>query len=460
MTITPAEQSPDYTYGETPNYVGVVSSISSPVDEADLKQYIDNKIISLVIRSNNAINILEGRVSVLSITTPKGDSDASNERNVYLSVDLSMLSTLSEKTDLIDNNNLVSTYLNELYHDICLIGQTTSPKLNFMICRVDLNNNNVSGRSLLQDHSDLIEKDSDEKVGQVSHYVFREINPIIAYMTTDELNKALYRDIIYSITEVDFTHTNITFRGLKFMNRLPYLEKVVMDYCKNTTKFVDISSTACTKVKSISLIGTAICSVPDLYYSLGKKFPNVTNFEFTQPHFDGKDSKFLGLIDAITDQSTISPHILVPCGHIFSRENAGKQLKIKECWLCRNTVEKIVDGAIFQTRMTKEDDVWKVDVIDFNRNPLSDRVFYHPNCRQAFNIDTIESITKESFDKASDAVVIDACTEIECPGCIKLGQDRKLEIIRIFPTPTDKKDVYAASQQQTSLNSMDGYINS
>lgn len=421
------------------------------LDASKIEEYICNKIISPALYENPEITILEGRVSIEGITPPD-ETKPGSSYDVQIRVDLSQLPTLTDETDFIKNNDLVSGYLNELFYELNIRGTKTDPKISFTITNVKINNNNISGRSLLQSHGDLIDN---VKQG-AKHSAFKGIDPALSYLSHTELNRAMYDETKQSIAYVDYSHTNMTYRGLTFMFRLPSLRSLKMDYCPKATYIQSPEDHPCTTVRVISLLGAALCGTKNLLKDLELKFPNIERVDLTQNHYDGRDHKFVGLLDIYSQQSTISPHALVPCGHIYSRVNAGKQLK-GGCWLCRKTATKIVDASIFQTRLEKEGSTWKVQVLDFHRKPIASPTLYHPECRQAFNAETIEEIFKISVGKLSPAETIETLAGETCPGCLLQGRTSQMELMAIYPTATEKDDDLADSQQQESLTTMCTY---
>ncbi len=421
------------------------------VDVSKIEEYISTKIINIAISENDEIALLKDRVEIEEIIPPDS-SVAESSYTVQVRVDLSQLPTLTEKTDFLKNNDLVSTYLNELFYELNVSGSEVTPKIDFTITSVNISQNNISGRSLLQNHSDLVNTVSED----AKHSAFKGIDPTLSYLSHSELNRSMYDETKQSIAYVDYSHTNITFRGLKYMFRLPSLRSLKMDYCPKATYIQNPSYQPCTTIRVVSLLGAALCSAKDVLKDLETKFPNIERVDLTQQQYDGRDHKFVGLLDISSQQSTWSPHALVPCGHIFGRVNAGKQLS-GGCWLCRQTATKIVDASIFQTRLDKSGSTWKVQVLDFHRKPISSPTLFHPKCRQAFNPDTIAELFKIFVDKLSSTAVIEALADETCPGCLLQGRTTKMELMTIYPTATEKDDELADSQLQESLFNMGTY---
>lgn len=421
--------------------------------ETDTQLISYENFIDSAVAENDAIAPLKDRVFITTII-PQNDSNGQPVYKIELRVDLSLMPTLSRKTKLIDNNDLVSAYLNELYHILNKRGMAATPQTRFAITHVELQNNNVSGRSLLQSLGDLIKGFN----GHIEHPAFKAPDPAIAFPSPIERNKILYDDTKQDIRYADYSHTFITYKGLKYMFRLPNLLTLKMDYCPEATYIQDVNKYPCKTVRVISLLGAALCNVETFLKDLEQKLPSIERIDFTQPTSEDGDNKFIGFLDIATERSTVSPHAVVPCGHVYSRINAVNQLGTGCCWTCRKEVENIVNASIFQTRLEKTESTWKVEILDFLRNPIDSPTLYHPDCRQAFNAKTISQIFKISFEGVPLIDLASAVANKVCPACELQGMVNPMKLLPIYPVLTEKDDDQADSQHQESLASASEYI--
>jgi hypothetical protein len=424
-----------------------VNHVSLAIDDRrELEEAINEVLLDNVGCVKERLKDLQGRIHISEIA----DIVPGEEYQIDLKVDLSSMPTLSEDNDLNFNNDLVSLYLNELFHTLNTLGENQEPILRFSIKTVLLNDNNISGRSLLRHFK------------EVQHSAFGEVHPENAELSYEKLNGRLFDEVRENIRYVDISHTKVTYLGLKYMFVLPKLETIKMDYCRNVTGVIEAASTKCESVTRISIIGSHLCEAKWLLKDLETKFPNIKQVDFTQHGYKEKIHKFVGLSDPMNLQSTQAPHALVPCGHIYDIVNTWQQMD-DSCWTCRTVPTEFVDAAIFHTRLKKGDDedseneIWKVRVLDFTRRPLDSNTYYHPTCRQAFNVETLSGLFKEKFSDVIAEDIVRACSDKECPGCKLQGRVSKLELLPIFPSITETHDELEQSQMLSSLYEMSEY---
>ena len=99
------------------------------------------------------------------------------------------------------------------------------------------------------------------------------------------------------------------------------------------------------------------------------------------------------------------------------------------------------------TRFVKENNYWKGKVVDFKRNSLVGRIFYHSECKNLFTFKTLKKLYGTS--KTDDQELIKEFSDYPCPGCNNL---KTLVLMRIYPLIVEE-DSEEKFMQHTKLTS-------
>lgn len=308
--------------------------------------------------------------------------------------------------------------------------RATGEKIKGFISSIDLSDNLVSGRSLLE--FELVEGPQEKQ---------------------SDVQTRLKRRILNKLEELKMDRTLISSLGLQFAALMPSLRSLSLDFCSRIDKILTPECTGMPKLEELSAVGTSVTVGASEMEGLAIKFPNLRRIDYTQkPSSTGKPQKVLGITDPITFSTVIDPQIF-SCGHLTGRREAEG---MGDCYShCSATV--IDSFKPLTTRLEKKSGLWEVQLIDFKRRPLSEKIFYHIPCGALFNQETVDEIYQgaeiQSSSSFSNALV-------HCPACLAspvVGRKVLLALFRIFPelTPRDSQE---SSQSMSSLHQQSTYI--
>ncbi|MEC7839350.1 MAG: hypothetical protein VX777_04860 [Chlamydiota bacterium] len=420
---------------------------SNQIPHLDQLKRLVNLYISEGTEKQNSLKLFQERISIIDIY----EKDE-GQYCIDLKIDLSHHDKLKRSTELasdkskFDNNIYVTKSINEFYLYINAFSSDLDLQLSFRIVDIDLSQNHVSGLSVLAtypSHLGCSNTFENLPAKEDSSYKLRM--------------SVLFVDIQETIAKLNFSHTKFSNIALSRLRVLKSLEEIQIGFCPNSQRFKDL---VVPSVKKITLVGSPISNSSNLLKKIETIFPNVTKIEFTQ----NIKGKFLGLTDVVTQVSVVTP-VVLKCGHIFSK-HVVEHRTFKKCAICNSSdVSSAKTAAIFRTRLDKElagrdgsTVKWKVALLDYGSKLLSDRVFYHDRCREAFNLETLAECFQFDLNTTDQEIVKYFDESIVCPGCFDQGYDAALKPIRIYPNITETQDVYAESQQQYSLGDIEKYI--
>ena len=76
------------------------------------------------------------------------------------------------------------------------------------------------------------------------------------------------------------------------------------------------------------------------------------------------------------------------------------------------------------TRLRRSEGGWTADIVDYNREPLNDKVLYHVSCGEFYNLRTLQSKYELDMDAAIDTKLVEALEGKTCLGCYRrFGED-------------------------------------
>jgi hypothetical protein len=97
-----------------------------------------------------------------------------------------------------------------------------------------------------------------------------------------------------------------------------------------------------------------------------------------------KASGLFGLEDPVMLARMEMPAFL-KCGHVLDK-NTWTQLQNKRCPTCRAESEDPVEICPRSIKVARtQDNIWKVELVDASKNPLTERVWTHLSCGELFN---------------------------------------------------------------------------
>lgn len=249
------------------------------------------------------------------------------------------------------------------------------------------------------------------------------------------------------IEHVEYCKTLVSNIGLSKINQLVNLKTLNIDYCPKITELLKAEAPL-HSLEKLSMVGVGIALGASEMTTIETYFPNLVRMDYT-PKVNN-NTKLLGIKDPSSYQTIVGP-ILYSCGHLVSNAYKSKN----ECYFhCKS--EQIGLFEPLMSRLEKLDGRWTVRLIDFKRNPLSERKFYHNACGNLFNIETVEEIllVKES----SDEHLITEAKGKPCIGCAaKDGIERPLNIMKVHFDEVDIMDSDEASQTKKTLAEIDEY---
>lgn len=318
-------------------------------------------------------------------------------------LDLSAFPGLSD--DLAHNNTLMQRVLQ--------IFQSVATKELIYFAKIDLSQNKISGRSLLIPN---------------------------------------LRTICAKIQELNFSHTSISSEGLYHARHTTVLTKLSLDYCKEVDAFQDAVNSAMPQLEELSIVGSRLRIDPQGLKELHVKCPKLRQLDYTQRMGIEVDTlKLLGVTDPVTLSTIIDP-VLYPCGHIMGKAVA----KADQCYShCASGPHQPFCPKITRFEFLGR---WTVRLVDFSRNNLEGRIFYHPNCGNLF---TDKSLQEILGIMGTDKEILTTARELQCPGCVidpALMHGKALQLLRIYPELPSIDDQDEASQMQMSLMDQSDYI--
>jgi hypothetical protein len=355
---------------------------------------------------------------------------------VIIALDFSHHPLLNSLIDTNTANENARTLLFQAFELEKALRANGFPRAHLVLEELDLSCTRVSGKSLLDTVTIFVRDEAGLKK------VFLNVVP---------------EDLLKTIRKVNFSSTAISTVGLYEMRRLARISHLFADYCPNVNEIALnlVAAEPCnTELKELSLVGITLTYRPDLFKRLASRFPNVSVIYMTQPI---ESPKLLGIKDAVTLGSIVKPVALDPCGHIVGIENLSTRVERLNCDTCRQIVKKILPVKLPITRFSLEGMHWKVAVLDYQRKPLSDRVFFHPDCSHFYNAQSLIELFKLNFEQqANDRTLIEACQGKHCPGCTK--PVLLLNLMRVYPivTPDDK---WEESMKRPNLAAVQEYVN-
>lgn len=250
------------------------------------------------------------------------------------------------------------------------------------------------------------------------------------------------------IENVDYSKTLVSSIGLSKINKLGNLKSLKIDYCPKITELLNTNAPLLA-LETISMVGSGILIGAREMTRLGMNFPNLKRLDYTP--LVGNNSKVLGIKDVATYQSIIGP-ILYSCGHIMGKV---KNNVPNACYShCKSNQIGLFKPAM--TSLKKVEDRWTVRLIDYNRNILSDRKYYHIPCGNLFNVETLQEIL--FLEELDESTLLNNAHGNLCKGCHdKNNEERVFDIMKVHFEEIDVTDLGEASQSMKSLNDFDEY---
>lgn len=322
-------------------------------------------------------------------------------------LDLSNLPALGRETsDVSDNNHLMIRIL--------LVFKQLAENNGFHFATIDLSQNMISGRSLLQN---------------------------------------TLQGLTERVTVLNFNHTQISSNGLYNAKQLLTLRKLCLDYCGKLQFIQSAEVSQLPVLEELSVVGSSMNINAGQMEKMALKFPGLRKLDCTQRQGNGLQMKLLGVTDPATLSTVINP-FFYSCGHIMGAEAA---LRYNQCYVrCVSNLVGRFQPKI--TRFEKLNERWTVRLLDFNRNDLTDGIFYHSKCGNLFNHETLQKIL---LVEGGAEGLLSLAKKSDCPGCSmdpQLGSHR-MELIKLFPVLQSTEDLSEAAQAQKSLLEESVYMN-
>lgn len=322
-------------------------------------------------------------------------------------LDLSNFPVITKDAANVQQNNALMTR-------VLLVFKELAERNGIYFAKVDLSNNTISGRSFIQ----------------------------------TELQSLTER-----VIELHFNHTLISSNGLYNAKQLIGLRKLSLDYCEKLQTIQSAEVSQLPDLEELSVVGSGMIIDPNQMEKIALKFPKLRKLDFTQKRGSAVKVKLLGVTDPVTLSTVINPY-LFSCGHIMGAQS------IPIGGRCYVRCESVRFGR-FQpkiTRFEKLNERWTVRLLDFNRNDLTDGIFYHPRCGNLFNHETLQKIL---LLEGSDKGLLSLAKERNCPGCSVDPQlsNHPMRLIKLFPVLQSTEDLSEAAQAQKSLFEESVYMN-
>jgi hypothetical protein len=354
------------------------------------------------------------------------------EKNlICLKLDLSNQYPGSTDTELKANDETLYRKIKYIFNFVNQKFEDLEHPYSCAISVLNLSQNHISEESFLPTHEDTQE---------------------------EKEHRYLMLSILNEIEKLNLNDTKISSTILNYLCACKKLKILKLDKCK---KNLDLAKPLLNQIfprlQKLSLVNMSSDFTQDdlLIERIEEIFPQINQIDLTQA-FD----KFLGITDSIQVDSIVHPMISKKCGHVFSQAIAEDK-SLKKCALCCTPLKGWLEGHFPITCYIKIDGKWKSTILDFNRQSLKGRVYFHPSCHHLFTEDTLkklfgsEHVSTETESQSKEFIKNLHHQHITCPGCYP--QSKKLEVIRIYPNLTQDDELEACFQQK-SLKEMAKYI--
>jgi len=223
---------------------------------------------------------------------------------------------------------------------------------------------------------------------------------------------------------LDLSYTRTSSRSLKNFCKASNLKVLLLDHCLNlkrdkhkveTHVFSLLVEYKIPMLEVLSVVGTSQLLSSDWINQVDKGCPMLKTLYFTRK----PGEKALGWDDIILMQSMRDPHLL-PCGHIADKFSLVS-LVTKECSLDRTpfNVQHLVPVVPHITRLRRSEGGWTAEIVDYNRQPLDDKVLYHVSCGEFYNLRTLQAKYHIPIELIVDSRLVEALEGKACLGCYR-----------------------------------------
>lgn len=247
---------------------------------------------------------------------------------------------------------------------------------------------------------------------------------------------------------LDLSYSSTSPRSLRNFCKAVNLKVLWIDHCsqlirnkqsKTSNVFSLLVQHNIPSLEVLSVVGTSELLSSEWIKQVEKGCPKLHTLYFTRK----QGEKAIGWDDIILMQSMRAPALL-PCGHIADFE-ALKEMRNHLCSLDRHpfNMSSIVLLSPHITKLKRSDDKksWSAEIVDHNREPLTEKVLYHVECGEFYNPSTIQnkySLTLEKVEELQEKLMNQICYS-----CFKKFLPDKLRIC--FPQsaklhPDEKKE--------------------
>lgn len=237
--------------------------------------------------------------------------------------------------------------------------------------------------------------------------------------------RAYYGALRKQVTSLDYSNSELHAIALDNLSvRLPKITFLKADHCERLYgEDISAPGSPSNSLKHMSLVGTHITA--QQLRRLEAIFPDLIYIDVSQ---DPK-SLFMGIKDITTFETSYAPTVL-KCGHVFDKEVVEK---VSTCPNCRDPITKKFPANFTITRLEKNENGWGATVLDFNRNPLGEAVYFHPACGNLFTQESLGEIF--GFDGSN---TLERAQCYQCPGCAVMEKISVMDLMRVYPSLEDE----------------------